>query len=1038
MATDLVVRLTGQDNLSGTINNVRKSISDTANAGNNLSRIDERFKAITNSTAPLRKKIADIKKQMEKLVVTGDENTDTFKQMAEAAKRYQEQLDKVNAAVSRNNSNPVKGKGFDMKGAIGDISGKMGMGGIGSALGAVATPAGAAVAAVGAVGAVCVQAAKSAAEFETSLASMQALTGLAGDDLQDLGKQARDLAKTYGSTATEVMASMELIGSQAPELLKNKDALVAVTDAANILAKAGGLSVEDAAKAITTTMNQMGVSANEAMSIVNALGAGSQQGSAGIEYLNKAFEKAGTMARQAGMDYTSLTAAIETVAPKFSSADVAGSQLNSTLLKLSMGTDEFNPAVVGMSQALENLSNAQMTNEQKTKLVGEANITMLNALIEGKDTFNAYNDSLRDTTTAQDQAAIKMGTFEERVNRLKSSWDDFLIQLGQSSIIQGTMDVVAELGEDLMGIVDALMQVFDAFCAIGDQSVISPLEVIKTALKVITDIIKGICVAIEVVIRAIAKVQEWIKSVVVDYATKAWDNLKKSFSDTAWYKAVTRAFTAIRDFFKSCVDWIIDKWNKLCDVLGMENHKITLNTKVEQIKDDAPTNTNTTTNPQFNLPSGTPTATGKGGKKSSKATKEETPKDTIKWYEEQIAAEKKKISLLGPNATPEEYKAIQDRIKQYQDKINSEKLRLGMITDKEYLDTLKADVAKAFDDAQKAVKTPDEFGQTVSDVLSKVADKPVMIGVQIKQEAIGAVTKQINDIQKAYTDGLIDEATAKQEFKKLNDMLVALGQKPIEIKLKPAIEKSELSPELASKQQSIQNANSNVEQIKSLYSMKLIGKEEAKAQIDEINEQLKAIGQKPIELYVNSEGIQTAEEAMQTYAEKMNDVGSLAGTVGGAFSSLGQAIGGTAGQMLDFAGQSAQAVAQIIPQIVALMGAKEGEALASGTASAAALPFPANIAAIASIIATITALFASFAGSFADGGIIGGSSYHGDNLIARVNSGEMILNQRQQGNLFNALNSGGGVGGRDVHFTISGSNLKGCLKNYETKTSKYK
>ncbi len=77
---------------------------------------------------------------------------------------------------------------------------------------------------------------------------------------------------------------------------------------------------------------------------------------------------------------------------------------------------------------------------------------------------------------------------------------------------------------------------------------------------------------------------------------------------------------------------------------------------------------------------------------------------------------------------------------------------------------------------------------------------------------------------------------------------------------------------------------------------------------------------------------------------------------------------------------------------MALIGVKQAEALASGTASAASLPFPANIAAIASIIATITALFASFAGSFADGGIISGGSFHGDKMLARVNAGEMILN----------------------------------------------
>lgn len=46
----------------------------------------------------------------------------------------------------------------------------------------------------------------------------------------------------------------------------------------------------------------------------------------------------------------------------------------------------------------------------------------------------------------------------------------------------------------------------------------------------------------------------------------------------------------------------------------------------------------------------------------------------------------------------------------------------------------------------------------------------------------------------------------------------------------------------------------------------------------------------------------------------------------------------------------------------------------------------------------------NFAGSFAEGGIVGGSSFTGDRLFARVNSGEMILNKRQQNNLAGMLN----------------------------------
>lgn len=83
---------------------------------------------------------------------------------------------------------------------------------------------------------------------------------------------------------------------------------------------------------------------------------------------------------------------------------------------------------------------------------------------------------------------------------------------------------------------------------------------------------------------------------------------------------------------------------------------------------------------------------------------------------------------------------------------------------------------------------------------------------------------------------------------------------------------------------------------------------------------------------------------------------------------------------------------------------KSGEAIAEATASGAKLPFPANLIAIAAgVAAVISAL--SAVGCFASGGIVGGNSLSGDKLLARVNSGEMILNSRQQKNLFRMLNT---------------------------------
>ena len=75
----------------------------------------------------------------------------------------------------------------------------------------------------------------------------------------------------------------------------------------------------------------------------------------------------------------------------------------------------------------------------------------------------------------------------------------------------------------------------------------------------------------------------------------------------------------------------------------------------------------------------------------------------------------------------------------------------------------------------------------------------------------------------------------------------------------------------------------------------------------------------------------------------------------------------------------------------------------------------------------------SIIGSFSGGGIVGGTSYTGDRLTARVNSGEMILTAAQQGQLFQMLN-GGGTGGGNL--LLRGEDLYGSIRNYGRRTGK--
>jgi len=122
-----------------------------------------------------------------------------------------------------------------------------------------------------------------------------------------------------------------------------------------------------------------------------------------------------------------------------------------------------------------------------------------------------------------------------------------------------------------------------------------------------------------------------------------------------------------------------------------------------------------------------------------------------------------------------------------------------------------------------------------------------------------------------------------------------------------------------------------------------------------------------------------------------------------------------------------------------ITAAKTVEAGVSAVAGAAQMPFPFSLIAIAAAVAAVLAALASV-GAFANGGIVGGNSYGGDRLFARVNSGEMILNGHQQKNLFNLLDRGatGGANGGNVNFVIRGKDLHGVLNNFNDKMNKIK
>lgn len=215
----------------------------------------------------------------------------------------------------------------------------------------------------------------------------------------------------------------------------------------------------------------------------------------------------------------------------------------------------------------------------------------------------------------------------------------------------------------------------------------------------------------------------------------------------------------------------------------------------------------------------------------------------------------------------------------------------------------------------------------------------------------------------------------------------------------------------------------------------------------DINEQIGKVQKEQSNLGNSAKGMKEQSDKFDRQKESLQGLADVSSAVGNSFSTLGNVFKQTGDDAtaaaMNVIGITAQSTAEIIPNIIKLIGAKQGEAMANGTASASALPFPANIAAIASIIATVVSTFAnimSAVGAFADGGIVGGGNLHGDKVLARLNGGEMVLNPTQQAKLFRTIEQGN-IGNNtetvsQVKWKIKGSDLYGALTNYKSIKSK--
>lgn len=271
---------------------------------------------------------------------------------------------------------------------------------------------------------------------ESSQAELKALTGLDDESIQWLTKQAEELSTTMDKSglrirqsSDEILQAYMLIGSKKPELLKDKEALNAVTIEAMRLAAAAKIDLKDAVTATTVSLNMYGESADQAARYVNVLAAGSKEGAADVSAQAASIKNAGVAASGAGVSIEQLQGTIQMLAEKGLEAEPAGTALRKFFLVLQTGPDETNPKVVGLQTALENLNKKSLTAAQIQTMFGEEAYSAATILIDNADKVRQYTEAVTDTNIAMEQAAINSDTNEAKMAQYRNSIKEAGIEL---------------------------------------------------------------------------------------------------------------------------------------------------------------------------------------------------------------------------------------------------------------------------------------------------------------------------------------------------------------------------------------------------------------------------------------------------------------------------------------------------------------------------------------------------------------------------------------------------------------------------------
>lgn len=315
-------------------------------------------------------------------------------------------------------------------------------------------------------------------DYETSLASLEAVTGQSASLFKG---QIESIATASRKSAIDVAKSFEVVGSAMSEYLDNPEALGKITDAGITLSKASRMELEPALRTLTSVMNQFGYSADQANNVINRLTAGEIVGNISTEKTGEYLQQFGAVASANNVSLTESVALVQALGKKipvetlgrasrnmitFMAAVKGNATKSKAATQHGVNLDIISNSAISLGDRLKELSKIQGDAAAMSHFFGEENISAGSTIFQNLAIYDEFVKKIAKTNEAQKQAAVNSNTLSNAMQEIKNSFVNAIVSGDKLSPMMELLKSIAfALAKNMDTVIAVVMGVVGAFVA---------------------------------------------------------------------------------------------------------------------------------------------------------------------------------------------------------------------------------------------------------------------------------------------------------------------------------------------------------------------------------------------------------------------------------------------------------------------------------------------------------------------------------------------------------------------------------------------